>query len=693
LNYVGTRYLKFEETGDYFIKAGADSPENLLAFGDFDNTEDSKSWAPHLHDWRDGDPVWQGEKGKGLIGAVNYLASQGMNAFSFLTMNVNGDGGDVWPWAAANHEEVDGNDNTDIQNRMRYDVSKLEQWEILFTHADSLGMFLHFKTQETENDQLLDEGELGPQRKLYYRELIARFGHHLALNWNLGEEFDLYEELSDPENLRAKSYAQYFRDIDPYAHHVVIHSYPDAQDLLYNSLLGDSAFSGASIQSHINSIHDDIKLWVEASSEAGKDWAVSGDEQGDAHTGVAADFNYEGNRGSQPDNRAEVRQKVLWGTLMAGGFGVEYYFGYQTGVTDLNAEDWRSRKTKWEDAKIAIDFFKDHLPYWNMETSDDLISGIGNYCFAKLSEIYAVYLADGGEAHLDLSDVAGTYTVQWFDPRNGGALAAGSVPEISGGGAQSLGTPPDASAGDWVALVKKKPEEPSEEEIPVITVEVSPKTLSLLAGSGFQLAYIVSPDSAANTNVSWASSAPEIVNVDSTGLLYAQSPGEAIIKVYADNDKTSDSTQVTVIPRRVKPRIQTGPQPRLNTPPDLTLAPVDFSKTQLRTTQRSTESPAIVPTELHSPIPGNLESDTAGNENSLQIVPNPASRTGTVQFTGLEDGYYELGLYSIQGQLISNEQMEIRDGFYYNLQLRDPGLILVRIQGRDGTYLGKLVVN
>ena len=65
-------------------------------------------------------------------------------------------------------------------------------------------MYLHFKMQETENDdhitgghqgskpgqvpESLDGGNLGIQRKLYCRELIARFGHNLALNWNLGEE-------------------------------------------------------------------------------------------------------------------------------------------------------------------------------------------------------------------------------------------------------------------------------------------------------------------------------------------------------------------------------------------------------------------------------------------------------------------------------------------------------------------------
>jgi hypothetical protein len=78
--------------------------------------------------------ITAGEKGKRIIGAVNYLASAGANAFSFLTYNYGGDGSDVWPLA---------NPTT----RDRYDVSKLDQWEVLFSHADALGMFLHFKTQ------------------------------------------------------------------------------------------------------------------------------------------------------------------------------------------------------------------------------------------------------------------------------------------------------------------------------------------------------------------------------------------------------------------------------------------------------------------------------------------------------------------------------------------------------------------
>lgn len=101
-----------------------------------------------------------GGKGRGLIGAVNYLASKGMNALSFLTMNIQGDDKNVFPYVS------------DSQYN-RFDCSKTAQWDIVFDHAESKGMVLHFKTQETENDQLLDEGALGNNRTLYYRELIA----------------------------------------------------------------------------------------------------------------------------------------------------------------------------------------------------------------------------------------------------------------------------------------------------------------------------------------------------------------------------------------------------------------------------------------------------------------------------------------------------------------------------------------
>ncbi|RNC90255.1 MAG: PKD domain-containing protein [Allomuricauda sp.] len=462
LSYVGGHYYQHEETQTYFLKAGTDSPENMLAYEDFDNTVTSKNWQPHVQDWVTGDPTWQQTKGMGLIGAINYLAANGMNAFSFLTMSVNGDGQDVWPWEANNHNLLDGNGPSEIANRLRYDVSKLEQWEILFAHGDSKGMFLHIKTQETENDLLLDGGELDVQRKLYYRELIARFGHHLALNWNLGEENDLYDVLGDTSNSRLIAYADYINALDPYNHPITVHSFPDGQDQLYLPLLGNgNQLTGPSIQSLLNNTHEDIKKWVTESQNAGKPWAVANDEQGDPQTGVAADASYSGNTGTIPDNRDAVRYQSLWGTLLAGGYGVEYYFGYSTGETDLTAQDFRSRETKWNDAKLAIDFFQNEIPFWLMQSADELTTNDLAYCLAQENEVYVIYLPGSETTNLNLTQADGSYSVQWFDPINGGPLQNGSILNLVGGLERDLGVPPSNTDADWVVLIKKKAGSPT----------------------------------------------------------------------------------------------------------------------------------------------------------------------------------------------------------------------------------------
>ncbi len=547
LNYVGERYLQFEETGTYFLKAGSDSPENLLAYDDFDNTVNKKTWSPHAQDWNSGDPTWKGENGKELIGAINYLAEKGMNAFSFLTMNVIGDGKDVWPWAASNHGNLNGNSGTDAGNRLRYDVSKLAQWEVLFSHADTKGMYLHFKTQETENDQLLDGGELGTQRKLYYRELIARFGHHLALNWNLGEEHDLYQELNDSQNTRVKAYASFIKSIDPYDHHIVIHSYPgtSTQNALYNPLLGNgNELTGPSIQSQINNVHQDVKRWIIASKNAGKQWVVANDEQGGAQSGVTADASYNGSKGSQADNRKDTRHKVLWGTLMAGGAGVEYYFGYQTGETDLTAQDFRSRDVKWNDAKVALDFFNDNLSFWEMETHDEITSSASDFCLAKLNETYAIYFPNGGSTNLNLTDASGTFTVKWFNPVNGGSLVNGSVTELNGGGNRNIGNPPKNTATDWVALVEKRDDETT--PIPVTGISVSPEEASIEEGNTLNLSAEILPADATNKNITWSSTDNNIASVDEDGRVTAKNEGNVTITATSEDGSFTDTSVIEV---------------------------------------------------------------------------------------------------------------------------------------------------
>jgi hypothetical protein len=448
LQYVGQRYLQFAGTKTHFIKGGADSPENFLAYADFDDTYDTEgltregeatgdkfihTYDPHVEDWRPGDPTWRDGKGKGIIGALNYLASKGMNSVYFLTYNLDGgDGKDVWMW-------------TDPVERYRFDCSKLDQWEIVFSHMDKLGLMLHVVTQEQENDQGLDKGGLGIQRKLYYRELIARFGHHPAVVWNLGEENTNTTE-------QRKAFARYIHELDPYDHPVVCHTFPGQYNQVYEPLLGYEWFEGPSLQT--NDTHAQTLKWVTLSAQAGRPWVVCLDEIGPHHTGV------------KPDKddfwHDEARIRHLWGNLMAGGAGVEWYFGYNYTHNDLNCESWHSRDHLWDMTRYALEFFHGWLPFASMTPRDELTTAQDDHCLADPGNVYAVYLPAGGAPELDLGDSSATFEIQWFNPRRGGSLQIGTILSVAGPGKTLIGQPREDTDKDWVALVERaKPRRPS----------------------------------------------------------------------------------------------------------------------------------------------------------------------------------------------------------------------------------------
>ena len=439
LRHVGEHYLKFVGTGEYFLKGGADSPENFLAYKEFDDTFDADagsgsykevgtfihSYAPHVKDWHVGDPTWKDDKGKGIVGMVNYLASKGMNSVYFLTYNLDGgDGRDTWMW-------------TTPHVRDRFDCSKLDQWEIVFQHMDRLGLLLHVVTQETENDRRLGGGPgLNLERKLYLRELVARFSHHPALVWNLGEE----NNTSDADR---KAIARYIRALDTYQHPITVHTHSGKAATFYDGILGDPFFEATSIQGPMEQYNREAILLRQRSAKMGRKWAIFGDEQSPASDGVVPDLD-------DPDHDVP-RKHALWGNLMGGGSGVEWYFGHQFAHMDINCEDWRSRDRMWDQTRFALQFFHRYLPFWKMKPNNELAAHPKCYCFAKAGEVYAIYLHNGGSTDLKLE--AGEFDVHWYDPRSGGALQAGSVKKIDGPGWRTVGSPPTNTDQDWVVLV------------------------------------------------------------------------------------------------------------------------------------------------------------------------------------------------------------------------------------------------
>ncbi len=444
LEYVGEHYLKFAD-GPYFIKSGVDSPENFFGYGGFDNTVDQPGgvskkqlnnelheYAPHIQDYQTGDPNFisedTGVDGKGIIGAINYLNTQGVNSVYFLPMNLGGDGRDTYPFISPA-----GTDNDNVH----YDVSKLNQWDIVLNHMQRKGVAAQFVLNEQEdlNTNWLDDGELGPQRKLFYRELISRFSYLNAVKWNISEE-----SRHGADNHIA--FARYIRKLDWAEHPLGVHSFKDSPERTYTDLLGLSEFDITSIQFSAAKSGEFTESWRTQSSDAGWPWVIDMDELGPGNVGLI------------PSNIEEMRKSVLYPVYFSGG-NIEWYFGGghpQPLGGDTSAEDFRQREAMYGFTRIAREFMEANLPFWQMIPNDTALGGkqTNDQVFSKAGEVYALYL-ENGEAGRELSVAEGSYAISWYDPRRGEDVSA--IREVDGS-MISIGEAPKEPAEDWVVLVR-----------------------------------------------------------------------------------------------------------------------------------------------------------------------------------------------------------------------------------------------
>jgi hypothetical protein len=470
LQHVGEHYLRFQD-GTWFLKTGTNSPENLLGYSGFDDVQDMggapqsiiHDYDPHVGDWQPGDP-YVGAAGsknglKGIVGALNYLSNEGVNSVYFLPMNLGGDGQETAPFL----EYV-----KTPYAKTHYDTSRLAQWNVVLEHATRRGLQLQFVLSETEqqNEKWLDEGFLGVERKLFFRELVARFAHNLAIKWNLGEENDF-----GIANLQGMS--EYLHAVDPYDHPICVHTHPDDFSD-YWALLGDAHFGATSIQYSNSMAGQWTEEWRTNSSASGQFWVVDLDENGTASEGLS------------DTNAEEMRKEVLYDVLFSGG-GVEWYLGgWALPVGgDSNLEDFRTRGDMWRYARFAREVLEKHVPFWLMEPDDGRVTGEspaygGAEVFAHANRDFAVYLPDASQtAQIDLSDAPGTlFSQRWFDPREGDFV--GVIRYVAGGKWSSLGSPPYAPGEDWVVMLQRLTLFPDVEEISAS--DPAPQNLFLDAG-------------------------------------------------------------------------------------------------------------------------------------------------------------------------------------------------------------------
>ncbi len=449
LEYTGEHYLKFRD-GPYWIRGGTDSPENFLAFSGFDNTPASHRYTAHEDDWLPGDPDWNQGQGRAIIGALNSLAKQNVNSLYFLTMNIGGDGGDVWPWAGnPNPKGSSENDN------LHFDLSKLQQWNQVFEHAQRRGIFLHFVFNEAEraNKTELDNGELGVERKLYYREMVARFGHHLALEWNLCEEYNIQFEFGAN---RIRAFADYIQQLDPYDHPITVHSAGDPEKELAFTF-GDSRFSLTSVQLNQRRIDTLVESLRKSTARRGRPLPISMDE-------FTVDVGQE--KSWLPADRSDLHRKTkLWPTYFSGGM-IEFILEDLLQVESFKTPE---RAALWEYTAIARHFMEDHLPFWKMQPADEKVLGettmtvglgdgktfeLGAQVFDLPGVVTTIYYPNAFQlGRIDLSDFSGRLRMRWFNPRTG--AFEGQEQRLTGGFPFSPNRPPRNEKEDWVMLIQK----------------------------------------------------------------------------------------------------------------------------------------------------------------------------------------------------------------------------------------------
>ena len=108
----------------------------------------------------------------------------------------------------------------------------------------------------------------------------------------------------------------------------------------------------------------------------------------------------------------------------------------------------------WDQSRFALLFFKDNaVPFWDMSNDDSIVSS-GHALVQSNQDNIVVYLPTAtGSLNIDLS--SGVYSISWYNPREGGALQAGSLTSINSGNSVSLGTAPNSPGKDWVVLLRR----------------------------------------------------------------------------------------------------------------------------------------------------------------------------------------------------------------------------------------------
>jgi hypothetical protein len=388
LEYTGTAENKVRylkfRDGPYWLKAGCDDPENFL--GNYSNYNTTAK----------------------RKAAIDYLAARGINSFYIMTHNIDGDDRDVWPWLGDTERRAKANGGENA----RFDVAKLAQWRELFEHMQDKGVVPYLVLED-------DSAWKGYDHARYYREMIARFGDLPALLFNFNEEHNENYELA-----QALEFMRTLEEIDPYDHPRGIHNvntpndrYIDAPQVDFTSIQTGSPGTVVGLEKAIGH-HRTTLNWIKRCRQRGRRTLVVNFDEG----------------------RPEEDRHAWWSAYLAGGV----WEAHVNKPYDRPMSAWEPVWTQLGGARA----FMESLPFWEMESHDEVVKSGTGFCLAKPGKVYALYLPLGGSVTVDLPP-KGKFKVAWWNPANGRDGHFQNRAPVNGG--RRRFTPPDD--GDWALRI------------------------------------------------------------------------------------------------------------------------------------------------------------------------------------------------------------------------------------------------
>lgn len=114
----------------------------------------------------------------------------------------------------------------------------------------------------------------------------------------------------------------------------------------------------------------------------------------------------------------------------------------------------------WKQSRHALDFFRDNdIQFWEMSNDNSrLPDESSNYVLTTGDgETLIVYRRNSDGSEINMQDLTGSYSVQWYNPREGGPLMAGTITSVVAGSGRLtfFGSAPGSDDQDWVVLLRK----------------------------------------------------------------------------------------------------------------------------------------------------------------------------------------------------------------------------------------------